>query len=116
MMNLKSYFLAAADTVKRRDVSMKREEMERYAAASLDMPAELAHGVPRIVITGDQSVLVENHGGIRGFSSERMRIGCLYGEIVIEGEGLRLGLLKKEELEAEGEIRGVYFEKKEEKR
>lgn len=95
---------------------MRKEEIERYAAASLDMPAELAHGVPRIVITGDQSVLVENHGGIRGFSSERMRIGCLYGEIVIEGEGLRLGLLKKEELEAEGEIRGVYFEKKEEKR
>ena len=90
---------------------MKREEMERYAAASLDMPAELAHGVPRIVITGNQSVLVENHGGIRGFSPKQMKIGCVYGEIVVEGEGLRLSLLKKEELDAEGEIRGVFFDK-----
>ncbi len=88
---------------------MKKEDMERYAASSLDMPAELAFGVPRIVVTGNQSVLVENHGGIRGFRPDQVRVSCLYGDIVIEGSDLRLRLLKKDELEAEGEIRSVSF-------
>lgn len=88
---------------------MKKEDMGRYVASSLDMPAELALGVPRIVITGNDSVLVENHGGIRGFCSDQVRIGCLYGEIIIDGENLCLRLLKKDELEAEGEIYGVSF-------
>ncbi|MGM9567690.1 MAG: YabP/YqfC family sporulation protein [Clostridia bacterium] len=90
---------------------MKKEDMQRYAASSLDLPAELAAGVPRIVVTGNQSVLVENHGGILGFRPDQIKIGCLYGEIVVEGKGLRLRLLKKDELEAEGEIQSVSFQK-----
>lgn len=88
---------------------MRKEDMQRYAAASLDMPAELASGVPRIVVTGNHRVLVENHGGIYGFSPEQVRVACLYGELVIEGRHLELRLLKKDELEAEGEITGVSF-------
>ena len=53
---------------------MKKEDMQQYAASSLDLPAELATGVPRIVVTGNQSVLVENHGGIRGFCPDQIKL------------------------------------------
>ena len=92
---------------------MKKEDMQQYAASSLDLPAELATGVPRIVVTGNHSVLVENHGGIRGFCPDQIKIGCLYGEILVEGKDLRLRLLKKDEIEAEGEIFGISFQKEE---
>ena len=88
---------------------MKKTDMERYVVSSLDLPAELSPGIPRIIITGNDSVLVENHSGIREFCSQRIRISCGYGEIVIEGKDLCLRLLKKDELEAEGEVCGVSF-------
>lgn len=91
---------------------MKKEDMGRSLAASLDMPAELTGGVPKISITGNSSILVENHSGIRGFSAEEVRVGCCYGEIVIRGKELRLRLLKKDEIEAEGEICSLAFQER----
>lgn len=96
---------------------MKKEDLSRNIAASFDMPGELMTGVPKITLTGNRSVLVENHSGIRGFSAENVRIGCCYGEMEITGKDLQLRLLKKDEIEVEGEIRSLgYHEEGAEKR
>ena len=96
---------------------MKKEDLSRNIAASFDMPGELMTGVPKITLTGNRSILVENHSGIRGFSSEEVGIGCCYGEIEIIGKDLRLCLLKRDEIEVEGEIRSVsYHEERADKR
>ena len=88
---------------------MKKEDARRGIAASLDMPLELERGIAKITIVGG-SVLVENYGEIRKFSEERVVLRCGKKDLVIRGKGLSLGLLKKDEIEAEGEILGVYFE------
>ena len=89
---------------------MKKEDLSRSLAASFDMPDELMTKMPHITITGNHSVLVENHGGIRSFSAEKVCIGSSCGTIVLGGTGLELRLLKKDELEAEGTIFMVRFE------
>ena len=88
---------------------VKKEDLSRNLAASFDMPGELMTGVPKITLTGNSSILVENHSGIRGFSAERVCIGCCYGEMEIIGRDLQLRLLKKDEIEVEGEIRSVGY-------
>lgn len=92
---------------------MKKEELGGRLASSFDMPVEFAAGVPKITLGGNVSVLVENHNGIRRFSSEEVRIGCCYGEIVICGQDLQLCLLKKDEVEAVGIIRSVAYAEQE---
>lgn len=88
---------------------MKKEDLSRNLAASFDMPGELMTGTPKITLTGNRSVLVENHDGIRGFSTERVCIGCCYGEMEIIGRDLQLRLLKKDEIEVEGDIGSVGY-------
>ena len=89
---------------------MKKEDLSRSLAASFDMPDELMTKMPKIIITGNHSVLVENHGGIYGFSADKVCIGSSCGMIVIGGGDLELRLLKKEEIEVEGNIRSVSYE------
>lgn len=88
---------------------MNKEDIRRQLGEGLDMPIDLGGGAPRIVVTGNGSVLVENHQGIRAFSSERVRIACIYGEIIIDGKDLRLVFLKKDELAAEGQVVAVSY-------
>lgn len=90
---------------------MKKEDLSRNLAASFDMPDELMTKVPKITLTGNHSILVENHGGILSFSSEKVCLKCCYGEMEIWGQDLQLRLLKKDEIEAEGEIHAVSYSK-----
>ncbi|MBQ1251764.1 MAG: sporulation protein YqfC [Firmicutes bacterium] len=90
---------------------MKNETRRRGMAAALDMPLELERGIVKVTMIGDVSVLVENHGGIRAFSPHRVAVNVGDGVLVIRGEGMCLKLLKKDEVEAEGRIFGVDFEK-----
>lgn len=88
---------------------MKKEEIRQQLSTALDMPVDIAGGAPRIVLTGNNGVLVENHNGIRAFDSEQVRIACIYGEIIIDGKNMRLEFLKKDEIEATGEIIAVSY-------
>lgn len=88
---------------------MKKDQIGRNLAASLDMPAELTSGIPKITITGGGNLLVENHGGICGFSAEEICVSCSFGTIVVNGKNLQLCLLKKDEIEVEGELSSVAF-------
>ena len=92
--------------------SAKKEDVRQQISTALDMPVDLVGGEPRIILTGNRGVLVENHTGIRAFSSEQVRIDCIYGEIVIDGKNMSLGFLKKDELEALGEIAAVSYRQK----
>ncbi len=90
---------------------MKEKGFQRGIAASLDMPLELGSGAVKITVVDGSSVLVENHGGIRRFTSTEIVVGTEEKELVIRGAGLSLTLLKKDEIEAEGDIFGVYYKK-----
>ncbi len=90
-------------------VSTKKENIRSKISATLDMPVDFAGGMPRIVLTGNRTVLVENHSGIRAFSGEQVRIACIYGEIIIDGKDMRLNFLKKDEIEAEGQIVAISY-------
>ena len=90
---------------------MKKESRGRGVAAALDMPLDLERGIVKVTLIGDLSVLVENHGGIRGFSPQRIAVNVGDRVLVIRGDGMCLRFLKKDEIEAEGRIFSVAFEK-----
>ena len=64
-------------------------------------------GVPLIEIVADQRVLIENHQGIYLYSREQICIQTKCGMIRVDGKGLFLETISKEQLTIIGKINGV---------
>ncbi|MEW6572502.1 MAG: sporulation protein YqfC [Bacillota bacterium] len=86
-----------------------REQVKRKAAATLELPGEVALDLPKIVITGNIHVLVENHRGIVAYSPDMVRILVQAGEVAVSGGNLVLRSILEDEIIIEGEIHGVAF-------
>ena len=61
-------------------------------------------------VYGTNRVLVEQHRGIRGYSTEQIRIGATFGLLVVEGENLRLCCMSRSQLVIRGTIRQLRME------
>jgi sporulation protein YqfC len=86
-----------------------QRQLRRKTAAALDLPGEVAFNLPKIVITGNVQVLIENHRGIVSYGREEVRLLVEAGEVAVSGRGLVIRSIVPEEIVIEGEIQGVRF-------
>ena len=61
-------------------------------------------GVPLIEIIADRRVLIEHHNGICRYTREQICVRTSYGAIKIEGSGLYMKKMTKEQLLITGQI------------
>lgn len=87
----------------------KKEKMRRCVADVLDLPTDLTCHLPRIVLSGDSEILLENHGGILHYDDTSIRVAYRGGILEITGEDLTLPILKPEMLAVEGTIVTLRF-------
>ena len=92
-------------------------EAERRAAdrsgrrlVSLGLPADADCRLPRVTVTGDRYVRVENHCGILQIGACCVRLYSRMGVIRIEGKDLTAARMDGEAMLLEGRIRAVCFE------
>ncbi|MBR5126283.1 MAG: YabP/YqfC family sporulation protein [Oscillospiraceae bacterium] len=64
-------------------------------------------GVPLIEILGDRRVLIEGHQGVREYGTCRIRVAVKHGCVEIQGEGLELRFMTREQVVVLGRIRNV---------
>lgn len=95
---------------KRSSLTAKKTALKRAMVSALDIPAEVALDVPRIIMTGNYCLTVENHKGIIDYDLNRIRIKIGGGWLEIMGNGLMLQTMCSEELVIEGEIKTVNLE------
>ncbi|HIE12796.1 MAG TPA: sporulation protein YqfC [Desulfotomaculum sp.] len=86
-----------------------REQVKRKAALALELPGEVALDLPKIIITGNIQVLIENHRGIVAYSPELVKILVETGEVAVSGENLSLKSIVQDEIIIEGDIHAVTF-------
>jgi sporulation protein YqfC len=86
-----------------------QRQLRRKTVAALDLPGEVAFNLPKIVITGNVQVLIENHRGIVSYDREEVRLLVEAGEVAVSGRGLVIRSIVPEEIVIEGEIQGVRF-------
>lgn len=75
----------------------------------LRLPDELALNLPKINLSGNLRLNIDNHKGIRRYSNEQIIIRYQEGMIVVEGMDLLLDSISREELSISGRIRSVRF-------
>ena len=95
---------------KKNALAKKRNALRRAMVSALEIPAEVGLDIPKITMTGNYCLVVENHKGIIDYDLHRIRITIGGGWVEITGSGLMLQTMSREELVIEGEIKGLNLE------
>lgn len=85
----------------------RREGLLERTAEVFDLPGEVVAGLPRIEVTGNRELRMENHKGILAYGTEEIHISG--GKLIIKVRGAKLELLSMNagELRIGGMITGV---------
>ncbi len=78
--------------------------LKKRLGMSLDVPLNTILNIPRVTIIGTYQVYVENHQGILEFTSQRLRLRMVAGQLQITGRGLMIRQVNREEMFVEGEM------------
>ena len=81
---------------------MKRGE-RWFSRIAEDMDISIP-ALPLVEIAGTGRVLIENHGGVTGYSPECIRIKVRYGQICVCGSCLEIARMTKDQLVICGRI------------
>lgn len=86
-----------------------RHKIRNLAASALDLPEDLVHGVPRMVVTGKMRLSIENHRGVDLFTSELLRLKLEEGRLEVAGQNLVIRSILRDEVQIEGLIERIQF-------
>jgi len=73
-------------------------------AKFLDLPLDTALDWPKLVMSANRSLIVQNHRGVIEYDRKLIRINTKFGELAISGENLNLIAAFKDEIAVEGRI------------
>lgn len=91
---------------------MMKKRMSRLAEKAthmLELPAEVTLDLPKIILTGNANMTIENHKGIVEYRPDRVRIATAIGLLVLDGKNLSVTDVGKEVILVLGEVRGLTF-------
>ena len=75
-----------------------------------NLPAEVLAGMPKITLTGDNRLHIENHRGLIEYSSNLIAISAGRLMLTVKGGGLELVSMNSEQLLITGKITGIDLE------
>lgn len=91
---------------------MARKGFIERLAYGTDMAAESVPGVPLVELAGDKRVLVENHMGVTEYGLTRICVMMKYGVLCINGCGMELAKMTRDQLVITGRIDSVAIQRR----
>jgi len=88
-------------------LKLKPNRLGTKLAEFLELPLDTVVELPKMVVNGNQQLVIENHRGIIEYESSVIRVGTKLGEIKITGSQLALISVLKEDLVIAGKIRQI---------
>lgn len=76
---------------------------------TLGLPGEVLFNIPKLVLTGNRTLLIENYKGIMEYDPLRIRISTGSGVIRISGKNLTIKHITSEDILIEGLISSIDF-------
>lgn len=86
---------------------MKRRNWIERLAQQTDLQSEPIPTQPVVELYSDRRVLIEHHKGVLQYSRESIRVGMGYGCLQVEGQGLVLARMSRNQLIICGKIHGI---------
>lgn len=85
----------------------KLAQAGQAAMEKLDIPGEIALGVPRVELVGNREFYMDRHKGVLSYSTELVEIGGGSIEVRLIGRNLQLLAMTDDELRITGYIEKV---------
>ena len=85
----------------------KRGGILERTAQVFDLPGDVVAGLPRIELTGNRELRMENHKGILAYGTEEIHVSGGKLVVKVRGDGLELRAMNASELLITGTILGV---------
>lgn len=82
-------------------------------ADAFDLPAEVVLDYPKITVTGNKQITIENHKGIISFEKELILINSKVGKIAVEGKDFEILYIGGATMSVSGTFKGINFQEKE---
>jgi sporulation protein YqfC len=79
-------------------------------AEKLDLPRDVMMNIPKITITGDNEIVVENHKGVILFEEKEIKINSNVGLLTIYGSGFEILFMGGNTLTVGGKFKSVIYE------
>lgn len=87
----------------------QRGRLVERVADVLELPREVVLQVPRLVLVGNMHLTIENHRGVVEFGPGKLVVGVGEGQVCVEGEGLTIVRIGREEMAVTGRISCLRF-------
>ncbi len=85
-------------------MKLKQNRLGAKLAEFLELPLDTVADLPKMVVSGNGQLIIENHRGIIEYERSVIRVGTKLGEIKVTGSELALVSAFKEELVIAGKI------------
>ncbi|SFC62837.1 sporulation protein YqfC [Clostridium uliginosum] len=76
----------------------------------LDFPTDVVLDLPKIIVTGNREITIENHRGIIAFENSMIKINSRIGSITIIGEGFEILFIGDNTIAISGIFKGISYE------
>lgn len=73
------------------------------------VPSEPLTGKPRIILTGRETLLIEQHRGVISYTQERLIVRIRQGRVNVQGHAMQLQEYGQQDLCVNGEIISLEF-------
>jgi sporulation protein YqfC len=91
-------------------VGDKLYNTKQNIADKLDLPRDIILNMPRILVTGDKEIVIENHRGIVLFEKDQIKINSGVGLISIYGENFEVLFMGGSTITVGGKFKSITYE------
>ena len=88
---------------------MKKSIAEK-TADKLGVPKDVIMNIPRLTVSGNREIYIENHKGLLGYTDTEIRISTPMGVVRIYGENLCIDRIRLEDVLISGCFKCVEYE------
>ncbi|ANB61144.1 sporulation protein YqfC [Anoxybacteroides amylolyticum] len=86
-----------------------RQQVKKWLANQLELPADVIMDLPRITMIGHIHIYIENHRGLLTFSDKELRLLLKQGQLLVRGDEFVIKTILPEEILLEGKIQQVVY-------
>jgi len=92
-----------------KSASKPKKNLKEKIAENLELPKEIVLNVPKVILLGNKSLIIQNYKGILEYEPDRIKINTTSGMLRICGEKLLIKEISIEDIAVEGGIKLVEF-------
>lgn len=88
----------------------KVNKVKENISEKLELPRDIVLNLPKITITGDNEIIIENHKGVVLFEEKQVKVNSGVGMISISGSNFEILFMGGSTLTLSGTFRSIIYD------